>query len=159
MTAKLLAKPFPVADAKYLVLDTGYTSRLVKKWQKLKKALRFDAYGEPIEVADRFVPMSVFDGLWGDGWNFFGPDDSDTAVVSRGIVTEIGLRSQECGLLLLKVPEGHFTMLGVRDIIEALTSESIRYCAFLSMENITAMATYKTSHGKVAYIEFDTESG
>jgi hypothetical protein len=90
----------------------------------------------------------------GTGWYFFGPDDSDAAIVSRDIVTEIGFDQEQCGLVIFRTPKD-FTMAGVHSVMSRLSA--LEYGPVLVVEDICRMVTYKTSHGKVAHIAFDTD--
>ncbi len=145
----VVATHFPPSRAGYIVLHTGYTSRLNERWEELCTALRDYT----------LEPMGTFDKRWGDGWFVPSSERDGAACEALALAARTYLKDDD-GYVFFRCTEGHpEELMDLVDNVIGSDSRDLSYCGFLNMSTLNIGVTLSTSVGDACVVSFDCESG
>ena len=140
-----------ISEFQYVVISTGYTSRLAvgKRHDKLLKKMTDifeleDADRDDVQDSEKRL-IYIEDTIWGGGLTSFQDEESDKV---RSLLGE-----DKDGVICFRASG----LNRVMELVEALTD--ISYCGCMGFGSLTSMKLISNEQIKVLYMDFDCESG
>lgn len=131
---------------KYVVVNSGYTSRLVKDMDQLNDKIS-EWYDDDSKI------VSIKDSVWGNGTYYFN-DQINTANMVFKELEDKGIDTDGTITLSLEDSNNIGSALAFANILM-----EYYYCAFFDMSHMDEMIQIHTNQGNILYMSFDTESG
>jgi hypothetical protein len=131
---------------KYLVIHSGYTSRLTSQIDEINDSIYTDVYYSDDDGYEKSI-LYIEDSLWGDGKYSYGDPikiNKVEKIIKDNNLDLCGIIVFECGCLMDALA-----------ILKVLT-EQYSYCGCFRLEGISEMACY---NDELLIMHVDAESG
>ena len=129
-----------IESFKYLVVETGYTSRLLKEFDQFKEQVQVQLD----EEEDQDCILYIHDSIWGSGLYKISPNNEEIEKVQKAVASErravVVFRCEDFGRAMC--------------LVDVLIEQ--QYCACFDFTSLCGM---ELINGEILVMKFDCESG